>query len=485
MSTPPSPPSPPSPKVAGIQPPLAPVSHTPGPPFPEGRSDARPAEPVPRPGPPEDRLAGWISDLTALQALTERIGRTGTLREAVEETLRAGARLLGARRGLLALRGQPEDGRPGGGERLLGLGLDRAELGQWETVPRVSACHARLLDEAVGAAGEPDREIGHHDIARTETLHPRHRAVAARLGCSASYALPLTAEAAAPFGAALWLFDRPGQPEPRQRRLLGHYLRHAARHIAGRQELARANEALATVRDGLLPGRLPRMAGVTLAARESSAPGGGPVCWDALPLPDGGLGLAVGASSDAGPAALAAMGRLRAGLRAYAVMEGEDPVAVLSDLELLLRLTEPGRPATALFGYAEPAARRLVLASAGHPPPLLLAGGRATYVDTTLSAPLNMLACWEAPSVELELGHGETVLLYSEGLLRRAGGPLDAAFAGLRAAALAAPPAVRADPEALVDHLLTALPAPGASGAGGPGAGGGHGDVVLLAARFH
>ena len=38
-----------------------------------------------------------------------------------------------------------------------------------------------------------------------------------------------------------------------------------------------------------------------------------------------------------GPGAVAAMGRLRARLRAYAVMEGEDPVAVLSDLELLLR----------------------------------------------------------------------------------------------------------------------------------------------------
>ncbi|CAM5725902.1 hypothetical protein SBADM41S_01205 [Streptomyces badius] len=66
---------------------------------------------------------------------------------------------------------------------------------------------------------------------------------------------------------------------------------------------------------------------------------------------------------------MAAMGRLRASLRAYAVMEGEDPVAVLSDLELLLRLTEPARTATALFAYCEPAARKVVLAGAGHTPP--------------------------------------------------------------------------------------------------------------------
>ncbi len=94
------------------------------------------------------------------------------------------------------------------------------------------------------------------------------------------------------------------------------------------------------------------------------------------------------------------MGRLRASLRAYAVMEGEDPVAVLSDLELLLRLTEPARTATALFAYCEPAARKVVLAGAGHTPPLILGERRCEYVETTLSAPLGMLACWEAPSVE-------------------------------------------------------------------------------------
>ncbi|KPC81688.1 hypothetical protein ADL35_18600, partial [Streptomyces sp. NRRL WC-3753] len=41
------------------------------------------------------------------------------------------------------------------------------------------------------------------------------------------------------------------------------------------------------------------------------------------------LGLAIGSVTGSGPSAVAAMGRLRASLRAYAVMEGEDPVAVL------------------------------------------------------------------------------------------------------------------------------------------------------------
>ncbi|MFC8455868.1 PP2C family protein-serine/threonine phosphatase, partial [Streptomyces sp. NPDC057242] len=196
------------------------------------------------------------------------------------------------------------------------------------------------------------------------------------------------------------------------------------------------------------------------------------------PPPRGARGIAVGSVSGTGPSALAAMGRLRASLRAYAVMEGEDPVAVLSDLELLLRLTEPARSATALFAYAEPAQRRIVLAGAGHAPPLVVGDHRTEFVETSLSAPLGMLTCWEAPSVELSPAPGETVLLYTDGLLRRTGEATDRAFARLHAAAASVPVADRSDPGAVADHVLrTLLPQgidPAVEGE----------DVVLLAARF-
>jgi serine phosphatase RsbU (regulator of sigma subunit) len=159
-------------------------------------------------------------------------------------------------------------------------------------------------------------------------------------------------------------------------------------------------------------------------------------------------------------------------------MEGEDPVAVLSDLELLLRLTEPSRAATALFGYAEPHARTITLAGAGHCPPLLTGPRRTEYAETTLSAPLGMLACWEAPSIELTLLPGETLLLYTDGLLHRTGEPADRAYVRLQSAAAGAPAEAREDPEALVDHVLATL-LPG--GVDDPDAAE---DVVLLAARF-
>ncbi|GAA2292960.1 GAF domain-containing SpoIIE family protein phosphatase [Streptomyces violaceusniger] len=541
--------SPHAPKVAGIDPSLPSPTQTADP--------VTPPLAAPNSG-VQDRLAGWVSDLTTLHELTERLVRTDTLDEALRELLRAGASLVGARRGLVAL--EPADGL--GPVTTVGLGLGHADLGQIETIPRGSASTGHLLDGLPEPGGERRADVTHPDIAGEAGLDPRHREVAARLGFSASYAVPLdpfraapcatpglsaipapapgadgsgtgspagagdrpapgapgttsvtdaprlpetgpvrdAAPAAAPssgltaamgadgpsgrLGGAAWLYDEPAEPAERQRHLVGLYCQYAAAHIARLIELSRARAAVATVQEELLPTRLPRVPGVRLAVRHHPGPRGGGDWYDALPLPDGALGLSVGRVSGSGPSAVVAMGRLRASLRAYAVMEGEDPVAVLSDLELLLRLTEPARSATALFAYCEPGTRKVVLAGAGHCPPLLTGERRTEFVETTLSAPLGMLSCWEAPSVEVVPSSGETLLFYSDGLLHRTGEPMDRAFTRLHTAAASAPKGVRGDPDAFADHVLrTVLPDGPAASAGRPSEDDTE-DLVLLVAHF-
>ncbi|MEU7554828.1 PP2C family protein-serine/threonine phosphatase [Streptomyces sp. NPDC044571] len=493
------------PKVAGIDPAVNTVPHTAAPAL--ARTAPAPT-PAPAPGTLiQDRLAGMVSDLTTLHELTERLARACDLESSLQEFLRAGAALVGARRGLIVL--EPSDGL--GPSTTIGLGLGRADLGHIETVPRAATSYGRILDGLPDAQGgsevlpEPDAPpgLGGYGVP----VDPRHREVAARLGYAASYALPLVAEATGRLGAAVWLYDEQAEPSDRQRDLAGLYVRHAAEHLARMLEVERSRSRLATVAEELLPSRLPRIPGVQLAARHHTGPQGGGDWFDALPLPEGALGLAVGSVTGAGPSAVAAMGRLRASLRAYAVMEGEDPVAVLSDLELLLRLTESARSATALFAYCEPAHRKIIVAGAGHTPPLLIGPRRTEYVETTLSAPLGMLACWEAPSVEIEPAAGETVLLYTDGLLRRTGDAMDRAYARLHAAAAGAPRSAREDPAALCDHILrTVLPEgdSAVSASAGPAGSAGHRgrvgtlasvgaassaevrgeDIVLLAARF-
>ncbi|MFV8183949.1 MULTISPECIES: PP2C family protein-serine/threonine phosphatase [unclassified Streptomyces] len=456
-------------KVAGIDSTVPSPAHTVAP-----ASAGSGTAPVPPPHPPgallTDRLAGWVSDLTTLHELTERLTGTDVLADALTEVLRAGAALVGARRGLVVL--EPRDGL--GPETTIGLGLARADLGHIETVPRSAMSYGRILDGLPGGDGE----IAEPDLFAEDGLDPRHREVAARLGYAACYALPLVAKGAGRLGAAVWLYDEPAEPVERQRHLVGLYARYAGEHLARLVELERTRTSMATMSEELLPSRLPRVPGVQLAARHRTGPRGGGDWFDALPLPDAALGLAVGSVTGSGPSAVAAMGRLRASLRAYAVMEGEDPVAVLSDLELLLRLTEPARSATALFAYCEPALRKITLAGAGHCPPLLVGERRTEFVETSVSAPLGMLACWEAPSVEMQAERGETVLLYTDGLLHRTGDPTDRAFARLHAAAAGVPRALRGDPDAIADHVLRTVLPDGRDEADGEE------DVVLLAARF-
>ena len=181
------------PKVAGINPTLSPPPQT---------------APVDQLAAVQDRLAGWISDLTTLHELTERLARTATLDAALQELLSAGAALVGARRGLVAL---DPDGRPGPRtHRRPGPGP--ADLGHLETVPRESASYARLIDgmdpeiESVADPGDVFPGAGegggsalpgivHTDIPADEALDPLHREVAARLGYAASYAVPLATQA--------------------------------------------------------------------------------------------------------------------------------------------------------------------------------------------------------------------------------------------------------------------------------------------------
>ncbi|MFJ6212097.1 PP2C family protein-serine/threonine phosphatase [Streptomyces sp. NPDC092296] len=423
------------------------------------------AAPIPAaPGAARDRPCADAG----LHEHTERLVGSRGLDALLHTVLAGGAALLGARRGLLVLDSSHGDA--------VGLGLDRSCRGALETVPRDSGPYAGLL-----TAADRPRQVLHPDLAAAPGLDPRYRAVAAQLGIGASLALPLATAEDGPIGAAVWFYDEPAEPAERRCRLARRYCALAAPLVARELTAQRLRHDRDALRRGLLPDRLPRVPGVRLAARcVPAAPdrSAGSDWYDAVALPEGALALTVGSVCGGGTGAATAMGRLRAALRAYAVLEGEDPVAVLGDLELLLKTTEPARSATALYAHVEPAERRIALAGAGHCPPLLVSGGGASFVETSLSAPLGMLSCWEAPGVELRAEPGDLLVLYTEGLARRCGGSLDAGQARLRALAADAPREVRADPELLCAQLLAGCPAPD----GGDGRD--RDDLVLLAARF-
>jgi serine phosphatase RsbU (regulator of sigma subunit)/anti-sigma regulatory factor (Ser/Thr protein kinase) len=224
-----------------------------------------------------------------------------------------------------------------------------------------------------------------------------------------------------------------------------------------REARARAEaEAIASVlQRHLLPDRLPEMPALTLAARyrpsESTAQVGGD-WYDAIVLPDGRVGLAIGDVVGHGVRAATMMGELRAALRAYAVTEPERPGAALTLLNsLAARMHGNEMVATLLYMVIDADGCRARFASAGHLPPLLMsADGDTRFLEHTPLPPLGVAERASFESWEAELSPGATVLLYTDGLVERRGETIDVGLQRLREALSSGPDEL----DELCSHVL-------------------------------
>jgi PAS domain S-box-containing protein len=203
----------------------------------------------------------------------------------------------------------------------------------------------------------------------------------------------------------------------------------------------------------LLPDRLPLLPGVKIAARY--LPGGADVggdWYDAIPLSDGRVGLAMGDVVGHGLGAASLMGQLRHAARAYA-LEGHPPTAVLDRLDRLVRSLEGAQMATLLYVVADADLRTVRFASAGHVPPLVVGpGGRAHFLEGAPNPPLGVFESAAHEELTFELEPGSTIVLYTDGLVEERGVSIDAGLEALRRAA-----EQPGDPEELCDHLVDSM----------------------------
>ncbi|MGY1753759.1 SpoIIE family protein phosphatase [Blastococcus sp. SYSU D01042] len=209
------------------------------------------------------------------------------------------------------------------------------------------------------------------------------------------------------------------------------------------------------LQENLLPPAPPALEGLSIAVRYLAATRGvdvGGDFYDVLRLPGGDIGLAVGDVVGHDITAAATMGQLRSVYRAL-LADGPSPGAIIERLQAGWPLLGLRRMATALFASLDPSSGRLRIASAGHPPPLLLADGRASFLPVP---PSRMLGA--QPSVADEwigvLPPGASLVLFTDGLVESHVADIDDGFARLLAAASSAGVT---DPQALCDHLLAEL----------------------------
>jgi anti-sigma regulatory factor (Ser/Thr protein kinase) len=125
--------------------------------------------------------------------------------------------------------------------------------------------------------------------------------------------------------------------------------------------------------------------------------------------------------------------------------------------------------ATATYAVFSMETGALRIACAGHPPPVLIdAGGEARLMEVSAAPPLGTLPYPTHEEREVSLGPGETVLMYTDGLVERRGESLTAGLERLRASA-----GVVASSEEICQRVIDALvPALGAPD-----------DVALVALR--
>lgn len=192
-----------------------------------------------------------------------------------------------------------------------------------------------------------------------------------------------------------------------------------------------------TLRGSLLPDSLPSLEGWCLAAdsRPASAGVGGD-WYDVVLLPSGRHLLAVGDVAGHGLTAASAMAQLRNALRAYAV-EDDDPASVLRRLDHLTSALSPQDIATLVVAAFDAARGELLIASAGHPSPLLWGRNGTVLVPVDATPPLGagtLTGSGERPpATRLRLSRGEALLLMSDGMFERRGESIDVSLAALTA----------------------------------------------------
>lgn len=138
-------------------------------------------------------------------------------------------------------------------------------------------------------------------------------------------------------------------------------------------------------------------------------------------------GLVIGdvAGHDVGAARTAA--RLRFALAALFDERPDDPAWVIERLHQHAKRARTRRAATVLLAVIEQATGRVELMSAGHPPPVVVRSGAASFVDVAPVPPVGTIDGVGRPG-HVTLEPGDRLVLFSDGVVERRTESIDVGF---------------------------------------------------------
>ncbi|MEU2109956.1 SpoIIE family protein phosphatase [Streptomyces sp. NPDC019507] len=320
-------------------------------------------------------------------------------------------------------------------------------------------CDLRLLEGSDGApltsptpaarvlaTGTPSFFATYDELARAHPGAPRQDDVHA-------YALLPLIAGGHPVGSCVLAFDRPHPFSHNQRAVLTVLAGLIAQALERARLYDTSNELAQTLQAALLPDALPDLPGLDVAARylpsvRTMDIGGD--FYDLVPVGDSAVAALIGDVEGHNAEAAALMGRIRYSIRSHAA-SGATPEQALAQANRRLVDLDPGRFASCLYAHLDLARRQAVLATAGHPPPILRRpDGHAEALSLSPGLLLGIDPDADYPSTEIPLERGSVLALYTDGLVETPGVDPDDALAGLAAQLTQAPPQP-------MDRLATAL----------------------------
>jgi serine phosphatase RsbU (regulator of sigma subunit) len=275
--------------------------------------------------------------------------------------------------------------------------------------------------------GIPSFHPDNTELVRDFPQHQRYRDMAAFAF------LPLTVSSGT-FGCWVLGYDEP-RAFPAEERA---ELTSLAGMIAQALERARLYDVNASVarglQDGLLPHRLPGVRGLEVAARYRPATNAQEVGGDFYDLVDFGdrsVGAVIGDVQGHSVQAAALMGQIRTAVHTHARV-GAPPEEIFARTNQLLIELSGSMFCSCLYAHIDLPGHRVVLTSAGHPPPILRhPDHRTEVVDLPPGLLLGVEEDARFESVELPMPPGSLLALYTDGLVERPGVDLGLCIDGL------------------------------------------------------
>jgi serine phosphatase RsbU (regulator of sigma subunit) len=160
----------------------------------------------------------------------------------------------------------------------------------------------------------------------------------------------------------------------------------------------------------------------------------------------------VGDVSGHGVDAVAVMAHARFTLRAYLV-DGNSPQEALEKCSRQFDISIDDHMITAIVGIGNWRTGEIVMANAGHPPPLLITADQVDYFSLPVGRPLGVGPSAYEPATFTMAG-GSTLILYTDGLIERRTEDIDT---GMRRLVDVVAPIAQDPLEALVNQVLTSL----------------------------